>query len=48
MLRWMIGIKRIEKMKITTEEIRAMAVMANIRKKKKKAILRWLGHNGEK
>ena len=42
MLRWMMGIKRIEK--IRTEEIRAGAGMANINEKIIEAILRWLGH----
>ncbi len=37
-----MGIKRIEK--IRNEEIRARAVVANIREKIREARLRWLGH----
>ena len=42
MLRWMTGIKRIEK--IRNEEIRARAGEANISEKIREARLRWLGH----
>ena len=42
MLRWMMGIKRIEK--IGTEEIRATADVANISEKIREARLRSLGH----
>ena len=42
MLRWMMGIKRIEK--IRNEEIRARAGVANISEKIREARLRWLGH----
>ena len=42
MLRWMMGIKRIEK--IRTEEIRAGAGVANMSKNIREARLRWLGH----
>ena len=42
MLRWMMGIKRIEK--IRNEEIRARADVANISEKIREARLRWLGH----
>ena len=42
MLRWMMGIKRIEK--IRTEEIRARAGVANISETIREAILGWLGH----
>ena len=42
MLRWMMGIKRIEK--IRTEEIRARAGVAKISEKVREAIPRWLGH----
>ena len=41
MLRWMMGIKRIEK--IRTEEIRARAGVTNICKKIREARRRWLG-----
>ena len=41
MLRWMMGIKRIEK--IRTEEIRAREGVANISEKTREARLRWLG-----
>ena len=41
MLWWMMGIKRIEK--IRTEEIRARADVANISEKIREARLRWLG-----
>ena len=42
MLRWMMGIKRIEK--IRNEEIRARAGVVNISEKAREARLRWLGH----
>ena len=42
MLRWMNGIKRIEK--IRNEEIKARAGVANIREKIREARLRWLSH----
>ena len=42
MLRWMMGIKRIEK--VRTEEIRARAGLANISEKIREARLRWLWH----
>ena len=42
MLRWMMGIKRIEK--IRNKEIRARAGVANISEKIREARLRWLGH----
>ena len=42
MLRWMTGIKRIEK--IRNEEIRARAGVANISEKTRVARLRRLGH----
>ncbi len=42
MLRWMMGIKRIEKMR--TEEIRARPGVANISEKIREARLRWLDH----
>ena len=42
MLRWMMGIKRIEK--IRTEEIRAKAGVANISEKIREAGLKRLGH----
>ena len=42
MLRWMMGIKMIEK--IRTEEIRARACVANISEKIREARLRWLGY----
>ena len=42
MLRWMMGIKRIEK--IRNEEITARARVANISEKIREAKLRWLGH----
>ena len=42
MLRWMMGIRRIEK--IRNEEIRARAGVANIREKIREARLRWLSH----
>ena len=42
MLMWMMGIKRIEK--IRTKEIRARAGVANISKNIREARLRWLGH----
>ena len=42
MLRWMIGMKRIEK--IRNEEIRARAGVANTSEKIREARLRWLGH----
>ena len=41
-LRWMTGIKTIEK--IMAEEIRVMAGVANIGEKIREARLRWLGH----
>ena len=41
MLRWMMGVKRIEK--IRNEETRARG-MANMREKIRGARLRWLGH----
>ena len=41
MLRWMMGIKRIEK--IGNEEIRARAGVANISEKIREVRLRWLG-----
>ena len=42
MLRWLMGIKRIEN--IRTEEIRARAGVANVGEKIREASLRWLGH----
>ena len=42
MLRWMMGIKRIEK--IRNEEIRARAGVANISEKIREVRLRWLSH----
>ena len=42
MLRWTVGIKRIEK--IRNEEIRARAGVANISRKIREARLTWLGH----
>ena len=42
MLRWMMGIKRIEE--IRNEEIRARAGVANVGEKIREASLRWLGH----
>ena len=42
MLRWMMGIKRIEK--IRKGEIRARTGVANISEKIREAKLRWLGH----
>ena len=42
MFRWMMGLKRIEK--IRNEEIRAMACVANISENTGAARLRWLGH----
>ena len=42
MLRWMIGIKRI--VKIRNEEIIAMAGLANIGDNIREATLGWLGH----
>ena len=42
MSRWMIGIKRIQK--IRNEEIRARAGVANISEKIRETIWRWLGH----
>ena len=42
MLRWMMGIKRIEK--IGNEEIRARADVANVSEKIREARPRWLGH----
>ena len=42
MLRWVMGIKRIEK--IRNEHIRAMVGMANISEKIREARLRWLSH----
>ena len=42
MLRWMMGIKRIEK--IRYGEIRARTGVANISEKIRKGRLRWLGH----
>ena len=42
MLRWMMGIKRIEKMR--TEGIRARAGVANIGEEIREARLRWSGH----
>ena len=42
MLRWMMGIKRIEK--IRKEEIRARAGVANMGETIREARLRWLGH----
>ena len=42
MLRWMMEIKRIEK--IRNEEIRTTASVANISKRIREARLRWLGH----
>ena len=42
MLRWMMGLKRIEK--IRREGIRAREGVANIRGKIREAKLRWLGH----
>ena len=41
-LRWMVGIKRIEK--IRNEEIRARAGVANIGENIREARLRWLDH----
>ena len=41
-LRWVMGIKRVEKMR--NEEIRARAGVANISGKITEARLRWLGH----
>ena len=46
MLRWMMGIKRIDK--IRTEEIRARAGVANISETIREAIPRWLGHTERK
>ena len=46
MLRWMMGIKRIEK--IRTEGIRAKAGVANISEKIREARLTWLGHVKQK
>ena len=42
MLRWMMGIKQIEKMR--NEDIRVRAGVANISQKIREARLRWLGH----
>ena len=42
MLRWMMGIKRIEKIKY--EEIRARAGVANISEKIRELRLKWLAH----
>ena len=42
MLRWMMGIKRIEK--IGTEVVRARAGVANISENIREARLSWLGH----
>ena len=42
MLRWMMGMKRIEK--IRTEEIRAMAGVADISENIREPRLRWLEH----
>ena len=42
MLRWVMGIKRIEM--IRNEETRARAGVANISEKIREARLRWLGH----
>ena len=42
MLRWMMGTKRIEK--IRNEEIRARAGVANISEKTREVRRRWLGH----
>ena len=42
MLRWVMGIKRIEK--IRNEEIRATAGVANISENIREARLIWLGH----
>ncbi len=42
MLRWMTGIKRIEK--IRNEEVKARAGVSNISEKIREARLRWLGH----
>ena len=42
LLRWMMGIKRIEK--FTTEEIRSRPGVANISEKIREERLRWLGH----
>ena len=41
-LRWMMGIKRIEK--IRTEEIRAKSGVANVSEKIREVRLRWLGY----
>ena len=46
MLRWMMGIKRIEK--IRNEEIRARTCVANISEKIREARLRWYSPRGEK
>ena len=46
MLRWMMGIKRIEK--IRTEEIRAREGATNMSEKIREAIPRWLGHTERK
>ena len=45
-MRWMMGIKRIEK--IQNEEIRGRADVANISEKIKEVRLRWLDHMGRK
>ena len=42
MLRWMMGIKRIEN--IRNEDIKARAHVANISENIREAIIRWLGH----
>ena len=42
MSRWVMGIKRIEK--IMNEEIRARAGVANVSMKIREERLRWLGH----
>ena len=42
MLRWMMGIKMIEKMR--NDAMRARACVANISEKLREARLRWLGH----
>ena len=42
MLRWMMGIKRIEKTR--TEEIRPRAGVRMVSEKIREARLRWLGH----